>query len=223
MDWPFRYTTCWVELGSSESESDWIFFFLIALSSEGVEERDDPTPERKLVLFSSSDELGLHPLHRLARSSAAALSSGIFSSSEMTSSSSGWLDWLLRGLNELVDWEVFTSLGTEVLVVLNEGLSSMLLRKNKWVFVEGARGLLLLLMVWYWRGRIFRGKGDEIRQWNVKQIHPENDVYRDAKYAKQKQKQMSACLQLIKIKMKANRHWVPVVGWLSDECRLVAP
>ena len=27
-------------------------------------------------------------------------------------------------------------------------------------------------------------------------IHHENDVYRDANYAKQKQKQMSACLQL---------------------------
>ena len=27
-------------------------------------------------------------------------------------------------------------------------------------------------------------------------IHSENDVYRDANYAKQKQKQMSACLQL---------------------------
>ena len=50
----------------------------------------------------------------------------------------------------------------------------------------------------------------------MKQIHPENDVYRDAKYAKQKQKQMSACLQLIKIKMKAIRHLVPVVGWLSE-------
>ena len=57
--WPFRYTTCCVELGSSESESDWIFFFLIALSSEGVEETDDSTPERKLVLFSSIDEFGI--------------------------------------------------------------------------------------------------------------------------------------------------------------------
>ena len=37
-----------------------------------------------------------------------------------------------------------------------------------------------------------------------------------------KQKQTSACLQLIKIKMKAIRHWVPVVGWLSERCRLVA-
>ena len=89
--WPFRYTTCRVELGSSESdsESDWIFFFLIALSSEGVEETDDHTPERKLVLFSSSDEFGSYPLRRLARSSAAAISSGVFSSSELTSSSSG--------------------------------------------------------------------------------------------------------------------------------------
>ena len=40
-------------------------------------------------LFLSSDELGSHPLRRLARSSAAAISSGFFSSSEMTSSSSG--------------------------------------------------------------------------------------------------------------------------------------
>ena len=53
--WPFRYTTCWVELGSSESDSDWTFFFFVALSIEGVEETNDPTPERKLVLFSSSD------------------------------------------------------------------------------------------------------------------------------------------------------------------------
>ena len=68
--WPFRLTTCWVELivksWSSESlesgESDWTFFFLIALSSEGVEDTDDPTPERKLELFSSIDELGSYPL-----------------------------------------------------------------------------------------------------------------------------------------------------------------
>ena len=33
-------------------------------------------------------------------------------------------------------------------------------------------------------------------------IHSENDVFRNANYAKQKQKQMSACLQLIKIKIK---------------------
>ena len=72
------------------------------------------------------------------------LSLGFFSSSEMTSSSSGWLDSLLRGLNELVDWEVLTSLGTEVLVVLNEGLSSVPFRKNEWVSVDGAWGLLLL-------------------------------------------------------------------------------
>ena len=51
-------------------------------------------------------------------------------------------------------------------------------------------------------------------------IHSENDVYRDANYAKQKQKQMSAYLQLIKIKTKAIRHWIPVVGWLSERCRL---
>ena len=44
-------------MGSSESESDWTFFFLIALSSEGVEDTDDPTPERKLVLFSSCDHI----------------------------------------------------------------------------------------------------------------------------------------------------------------------
>ena len=51
-------------------------------------------------------------------------------------------------------------------------------------------------------------------------IHSENDVYRDANYAKQKQKQMSAYLQLIKIKTKEIRHWIPVVGWLSERCRL---
>ena len=48
--------------------SDWTFFFFIALSSEGVEETDDPIPERKLVLVSSSDEFGSYPLRRLARS-----------------------------------------------------------------------------------------------------------------------------------------------------------
>ena len=93
--WPFRYTTCCVELivtrGSSESlesgESDWTFFFLIALSSEGVEDTDDPTPKMKLELFSSSDELGSYPLRRLARRSAAAFSSGDLSSSKMLSSS----------------------------------------------------------------------------------------------------------------------------------------
>ena len=61
----------------------------IALSSEGVEETDDPIPDRKLVLFSSSDEFGSYPLRLLARSAAAAISSGVLSSSEMTSSSSG--------------------------------------------------------------------------------------------------------------------------------------
>ena len=69
---------------------------------------------------------------------------GVLSTSEMSSSSSGWLDSLLRGLNELVCWEVVTSFGTEVLVVLINGLSSVFLRKNEWVLVEGARGLLLL-------------------------------------------------------------------------------
>ena len=80
----------------------------------------------------------------MARRSAAAFSSGDLSSSLMSSSSSGWLDSWLRGLNELVDWEVLTSLGTEVLVVLNEGLSSGLSRRNEWVLEEGPRGLLLL-------------------------------------------------------------------------------
>ena len=141
--WPFRYTTCWVELGSSESESNWTFFFLIDHSSEGVEDTDDPTPERELVLFSSSDELGSYPLRRLARRSAAALSSGVLPSSKM-SSSSGWLDSLLRGLNELVNWEVLNSTGTEVRVVLINGLSSVLSRRNEWDLVEGAWGILLL-------------------------------------------------------------------------------
>ena len=76
-------------MGSSESESDWTFFFLIALSSEGVEDTDDPTPERKLVLFSSCDELGSYPLRRVARRSAAAHSSGDLSPSQISSSSSG--------------------------------------------------------------------------------------------------------------------------------------
>ena len=98
---------------------------------------------QKLVLFSSSDELGSYPLRRLERSSAAAISSGVFSSSEMTSSSSGWLDSLYRGFNELVDWEVLTSLDTEGLVIL-EGISSVLFRKNEWDLVERAWGLLLL-------------------------------------------------------------------------------
>ena len=73
--------------GSSESlesgESNWTFFFLIALSSEGVEDTEDPTPERKLELFSSIDELRSYPLRLLARRSA------ILSSSKMSSSSSG--------------------------------------------------------------------------------------------------------------------------------------
>ena len=80
--WPFRYTTRCVELtvtrDSSESlesgESDWTFFFLIALSSEGVEDTEDPTPERKLELFASIDELGSHSLRLLARRSAATFS-----------------------------------------------------------------------------------------------------------------------------------------------------
>ena len=153
--WPFRYTTCWVELGSSESESDWTFFFLIALASEGVENTDDSTPDRKLELFSSK-KLGSYPLRRLARRSAAAFSSGdvvlilrsinefpwIFTEKWRSDSSS--LDSLLRGVNQLVNWEVLTSTDTEVRVILIKGLSPVLLRGNVWLLVEGARGLLLL-------------------------------------------------------------------------------
>ena len=169
--WPFRYTTCWIKLivtsCSSESlesgESDWTFFFLIDLSSEGVEVTEDPhpiqAPERKLELFSSIDGFGSYLLRLLAQRSAAAFSSGVLSSSKISSSSSGWLTnsressqgrsdssiWnsLLRRLNELVDWEVLTSTGTEVLVVF-EGLSSVLLRRKVWGLEGGTRGLLLL-------------------------------------------------------------------------------
>ena len=44
-----------------------------------------------------------------------------------------------------------------------------------------------LVMAWYWRSRIFRGKGEEKRQFNANANHLENDVYRNANYAKQKQ------------------------------------
>ena len=141
--WPFRCTTCWVERGSSESDSEWTFFFLIALASEGVEETDDPTPERKLVLFSSSDELGSYPLRRVAEDQLQLSLRGFWRHQRCRRRPQDD-DSLCRGLNELVDWEVLTSLGTEVLVVLIEGLSSVLLHKNEWVLVEGAWGLLLL-------------------------------------------------------------------------------
>ena len=226
--WPFRYSTCWVELGSSESDSNWTFFFFIAFSSEEVEETDDPTPVRKLVLFSSSDELGSYPLRRLARSSAEAISSGVLSSSEMTSSSSGWLDSLYRGFKKLVDWEVLTSLGTEVLVVF-EGLSSVLFHKYEWDLVERAWGLLLLDGMILTKSNIQRQRG-----WNTpvkcEAIHYENDVYRDANYAKQKQKQMSACLQLNmdedegKVALNPGC-WLAVgkMSAVSERCPLVAP
>ena len=51
---------------------------------------------------------------------------------------------LQNDLIELVDWKVLTSAGTEVLVVLINGLSSVLSGKNEWVLVQGARGLFLL-------------------------------------------------------------------------------
>ena len=61
------------------------------LSSEGVEDTEDPAPEMKLELLSSIDEFGSYPLCLLVRSSAAAFSSGIFTSSKMSSSPiGGW-------------------------------------------------------------------------------------------------------------------------------------
>ena len=60
------------------SKSDWTYFFLIAVSSKGVEDTEDPAPERKLELFSLIDELG--SLRLLARKSAAAFSPGFLSS-----------------------------------------------------------------------------------------------------------------------------------------------
>ena len=61
-------------------------------------------------------------------------------------------------------------------------------------------------------------------------IHYEIDVYRDANYAKQKQKQMSACLQLYTYedegKVALNPGcWLAVgkMSAVSERCRLVAP
>ena len=42
-----------------------------------------------------------------------------------------------------------------------------------------------LVMAWYWRSRIFRGELEEKRQWNVNEIHLENDLYSNSNYAKQ--------------------------------------
>ena len=60
--------------------------------------------------------------------------------------------------------------------------------------------------------------------------HYENDVYRDANYAKQKQKQMSACLKLKTYedegKVALNPGcWLAVgkMSAVSERCRLVAP
>ena len=60
--------------------------------------------------------------------------------------------------------------------------------------------------------------------------HYENDVYRDANYAKQKQKQMSACLQLNTYEDEGNTAlssgcWLAVgkMSAVSERCRLVAP
>ena len=209
VDWPFWYTTCWVEFTvscwSSESlesgESDWTFIFLIDFSSEWVEVTEDPAPGRKFELFSSIDEFGLYPLRLLARSSQAAFSSGFLSPSKMSSSSSWWLtnsrqfspgrsdsslfNSLFRRLNELVDWEVLTSTGTEARVVFSKGLLFVLLRRYVWGLEGGKRGLLLpcdgMIST---KSNIQRQRGGEKRQWNANANHLENEVYRNSNYAK---------------------------------------
>ena len=100
---------------------------------------------------------------------------------------------LYRGFDKPVDWEVLTSLGTEVLVVV-EGLASVLLRKNEWDLVERAWGLLLLEGMIPTRSNIQRQKGMLIRQWSARQITM-NDVWPRCYQSKAKTKQMSACLQ----------------------------
>ena len=136
-------------------------------------------------------------------------------------SDSSLIDSLLRGLNELLDWEVLTSKGIEVRVVLLKDFRPRSYEGMSEAWKKKQEDSCYLVMAWYWRSRIFGGKGEEIRQWNAKQIHPDNDVYRDANYAKQKHKRMSACLQLIRMEMKTILHWVPDVGWLSA-CRLMS-
>ena len=60
--------------------------------------------------------------------------------------------------------------------------------------------------------------------------HYENDAYRDANFTKQKQKQMSACLQLNTYENEGNMAlgsgcWLAVwkMSAVSERCRLVAP
>ena len=60
--------------------------------------------------------------------------------------------------------------------------------------------------------------------------HYEDEVYRDANYAKQKQKQMSACLQLNMYEDEGEVAlnpgcWLAVgqMSAVSERCRLVAP
>ena len=157
--WPFRYTTCWFEFvvsyWSSEvlesGESDWTFFFLMDLSSEGVEDTEDPAPERKFELFSSIDEFGSDPLRLLARSSAAAFTSWCFPSAKMSSSSSRGLTNSREFPSERSDsfYETHRSEGSTSWWIERSSpqqahrLSPVLLRRNVWGLEGGTRGLLL--------------------------------------------------------------------------------
>ena len=162
MGWPIRYTTCWVELGSSESDSDWAFFFFIALSSEGVEETDDPTPERKEACIIFIEWwIGIIPPAPIGAK---------FSRS-----------YLFRGFrvigDEIVLLRMIRLVAPRVQRVGGlrgprltkhrsastfEGLSSVLFRKNESDLVEGARGLLLLDGMILTRSNIQRQRG-----WNT--------------------------------------------------------
>ena len=69
-------------------DSSWTFFFLIDLSSEGVEDAIDSALDLMLKLSSWVDASGSHPLRLIAQDSTNAFSSGLRSSSKISSSPS---------------------------------------------------------------------------------------------------------------------------------------
>ena len=62
----------------------------------------------------------------------------------------------------------------------------------------------------------------KIRQRNAKQITMKLTFTAMLTMQSKNKTNVGLSTNYIKIKMKAIRHWVPVEGWLSEICRLVA-
>ena len=78
-------------------------------------------------------------------------------------------------------------------------------------------GSCYLVMAWYWRSRIFRGKGEEIRQWNAKQIHPENDANSNAKLRKAK----TQAERNVRQEVDPSEKYLLMAGCSSDSVTLI--